>query len=93
MSPSRLFIGLVCPMRQIAWKQVAWLLTLAGIVRLGAALYWHPQWCGQFVLDDNQGCLISPTAPVAGDLSRCPRVASLSNQFLEMESLPLSPNA
>ena len=42
-------------MRHIAWKQVAWLLTLAGIVRLGAAVYWHQHWHGQFVFGDSQG--------------------------------------
>ncbi len=41
-------------MRHIAWKQVAWLLTLAGIVRLGAAVYWHQHWHGQFVFGDSQ---------------------------------------
>ena len=42
-------------MRHIAWKQVAWLLTLAVIVRLGAAAYWHHHWHGQFVFGDSQG--------------------------------------
>jgi 4-amino-4-deoxy-L-arabinose transferase-like glycosyltransferase len=42
-------------MRHLAWKQVAWLLTLAGIVRLGAAVYWHQHWHGQFVFGDSQG--------------------------------------
>ncbi len=42
-------------MRHVAWKQVAWLLTLAGMVRLGAALYWHQHWHGQFVFGDSQG--------------------------------------
>ena len=42
-------------MRHVAWKQVAWLLTLAGIVRLGAAVYWHQHWHGQFVFGDSQG--------------------------------------
>ncbi|MGO9110983.1 MAG: hypothetical protein ACLP9L_17310 [Thermoguttaceae bacterium] len=42
-------------MRQIAWKQVAGLLTLAGIVRLAAAVYWHRHWHGQFVFGDSQG--------------------------------------
>ena len=41
-------------MRHIAWKQVAWLLTLAGIVRLAAAVYWHQHWHGQFVFGDSQ---------------------------------------
>jgi 4-amino-4-deoxy-L-arabinose transferase-like glycosyltransferase len=41
-------------MRRIAWKQVAWLLTLAAIVRLGAAVYWHQHWHGQFVFGDSQ---------------------------------------
>ena len=41
-------------MRHVAWKQVAWLLTLAGIVRLGAAVYWHQHWHGQFVFGDSQ---------------------------------------
>ena len=40
-------------MRHLAWKQVAWLLTLAGIVRLGAAVYWHQHWHGQFVFGDS----------------------------------------
>ena len=42
-------------MRPFAWKQVAWLLTLAAIVRLGAAVYWHQHWHGQFVFGDSQG--------------------------------------
>ncbi len=45
---------MVRPMRRIAWKQVAWLLTLAAIVRLGAAVYWHQHWDGQFVFGDSQ---------------------------------------
>ncbi len=43
------------PMRHLAWKQVVGLLTLAGIVRLGAAVYWHQHWHGQFVFGDSQG--------------------------------------
>ncbi len=42
-------------MRHLAWKQVVCLLTLAGIVRLGAAAYWHQHWHGQFVFGDSQG--------------------------------------
>jgi len=42
-------------MRQFAWKQVAWLLTLAGIVRLGAVVYWHHHWQGGFVFGDSCG--------------------------------------
>ena len=43
------------PMRHLAWKQVVCLLTLAAIVRLGAAVYWHQHWHGQFVFGDSQG--------------------------------------
>jgi 4-amino-4-deoxy-L-arabinose transferase-like glycosyltransferase len=42
-------------MRHLAWKQVAWLLALAGIVRLGAAVFWHLHWHGQFVFGDSAG--------------------------------------
>lgn len=42
-------------MRDFGWKQVAWLLLLAGIVRLGAAVYWQRYWHGQFVFGDSRG--------------------------------------
>ena len=42
-------------MRHLAWKQVAVLLILAGIVRLGAAVYWQYHWHGQFVFGDSRG--------------------------------------
>jgi 4-amino-4-deoxy-L-arabinose transferase-like glycosyltransferase len=42
-------------MRLLARKQVAVLLTLAGIVRLGAAAYWQVHWHGQFVFGDSYG--------------------------------------
>ena len=41
-------------MRFLAWKQIVWLLTLAGIVRMGAAAYWDGHWHGQFVFGDSR---------------------------------------
>jgi hypothetical protein len=40
-------------MRHLAPMQVAIILTLAGLVRLGAAVYWQEHWHGQFVFGDS----------------------------------------